>query len=104
MLHEIGDLHIEFTLLKSCFSFPKFSFALRTVDTTQHKDILGRFDASVKAALEAILGVPLPQLQWDQASLPVALGGLGLRKAENHASAAYLGSRGASATLVQEMR
>ena len=29
---------------------------------------------------------------------------MGLRKANNHAAAAYLGSRGASAILVQEMR
>ena len=58
----------------------------------------------VKEATEAILGAPLPPLQWDQASLPISMGGLGLRRAEKHGSAAYLASVGDSSWLVQEIR
>ena len=98
------DPHIELTLLRNCFAPPKFSFALRTVDTCKHKGVLEDFDRSVKEALEAIIGVPLPPLQYDQAVLPVSLGGLGLRQAQRHAAAAYLASVGDTAALVQDIR
>ena len=66
----LEDPHMAYTLLKSCFGYPKFSFALRTVDTTGHQELLERFDAAVRAALEGILGSPLSSSQWLQASLP----------------------------------
>ena len=88
----------------SCFSFPKFAFALRTVDTSDHPDILQDFDLVVKEGIEGVLGAPLPPLQWDQASLPLSLGGLGLRRAAKHGAAAYLASVGDAALLVQDIR
>ena len=39
-----------------------------------------------------ILGVPVINTQWTQAQLPVDLGGLGLRAAEDNASAAFTSS------------
>ena len=53
-LRQLEDPHIELTLLRNCFALPKFSFALRTVDTCKHKGVLEDFDRSVKEALEAI--------------------------------------------------
>ena len=103
-LHILEDPHIEYTLLRSCFSFPKFAFALRTVDTSNHPDILQDFDLVVKEGIEGILGAPLPPFQWDQASLPLSLGGLGLRSAAKHGAAAYLASVGDSELLVQDIR
>ena len=58
----------------------------------------------MKGALEAILGSPLQPDQWDQASLPVHMGGMGLRQSSKHGAAAYLASLGASELLVQEIR
>lgn len=58
-LHLLEDPHLEYTLLRSCFAFPKFSYSMRTTDTSRHLHILEQFDASVRAALEAILGAPL---------------------------------------------
>ena len=103
-LHILEDPHIEYTLLRSCFSFPKFAFALRTVDTSGHPDILQDFDLAVKESIEGVLGAPLPPQQWDQASLPLSLGGLGLRRAAKHGAAAYLASVGDAALLVQDIR
>ena len=103
-LHQLEDPHIELTLLRNCFALPKFSFALRTVDTSNHRGVLEDFDSSVKEALEAIIGVPLPPLQYDQAVLPVSMGGLGLRQAQRHGAAAYLASVGDTAALVQDIR
>ena len=103
-LHQLEDPHIELTLLRNCFALPKFAFALRTVDTSRHSAVLQEFDNSVKEAVEGILGSPLPPLQYDQAVLPISMGGLGLRQAKQHSSSAYLASVGATAMLVQEIR
>ena len=95
---------MEFQLLKSCLSFPKVTFSLQTVDTSRHQQFRQNFDWAVRGALEAILGTPLTSPQWQQASLPVASGGLGLRLADTHGAAAFISSFGASQLLVQEMR
>ena len=79
-LHLLEDPHQEFALLRSCFSLPKLSYALRTLDTAHHQDPLSRFDAAIRRTLEGLLGTPLTETQWDQASLPVSMGGLGLRR------------------------
>ena len=66
-LHNLEDPHIELTLLRNCFALPKFSFALRTVDTSRHPAVLEEFDSLVKEAVEAIFGAPLPPhsgLRW----------------------------------------
>ena len=93
-LHTLDDPHLEYTLLRSCFSFPKFGYSLRTVDTSSHPSILQKFDSSVMEAMGGILGAPLPPAKQSQASLPVTLGGLGLRSAATHGPGAYLASLG----------
>jgi hypothetical protein len=49
-LHLLEDPHVEYALLRSCYSFPKLAYTLRTVDTSQHKAFLDRFDAAVRWA------------------------------------------------------
>ena len=88
----LKDPHTEFTLLRSCLSLPKVMFSLRTVDTTVHQSVLQDFDDVTRGGLDRILGVPVTALQWAQAKLPVGMGGLGLRAAEDHAPAAYVTS------------
>ena len=39
-LPSMDDPHCELYLLRSCFSFPKFGFMVRTVDTTPHRRVL----------------------------------------------------------------
>ena len=103
-LHLLEDPHMEYALLRSCFSFPKFGYSLRTVDTSRHPAVLTRFDQAIRTTIEATLGTPLTQQQWAQASLPTSTGGLGLRLAASHGAAAYLASVGATESMVQEMR
>jgi hypothetical protein len=50
------------------------------------------FDGIIRDSLGIILGKPLTDRQWTQASLPVSLGGLGIRSAVAHATAAFLSS------------
>ena len=84
--------------------FPKFAFALRATNTSNHRGILEEYDRAVRDALEGILGCPLTPAQWKQASLPTAMGGLGLRSASDHSAAAYLASVTAAGMLVQEIQ
>jgi hypothetical protein len=103
-LHTLEDPHMEYTLLRNCFSFPKLAYTLRTVDTSLHPAFRKDFDAAVLTAFEAILGAPLAPSQRAQASLPTSKGGFGLRRAAAHGSAAFLTSLGASGPLERELR
>ena len=54
---------------------------------------------STRETLQRILGSPLSDLQWLQATLPVSKGGLGLRASSDHCFAAYVLSLLASQDL-----
>ena len=53
----------------------------------------------MRETLSSILGASLTDLQWEQSQLPVSMGGVGLRSAVKHSSAAYLSSILASESL-----
>ena len=103
LLPNLKDPHTEYALLKSCLSLPKLMFSLRTVETTGLQDLLREFDRLTREALTRMLGSPVSDLQWEQAKLPVLMGGLGLRAAEDHAPAAYATSFIASQPLVRQL-
>ena len=54
-------------------------------------------------ALSKILGAAVSDDQWLQAKLPVAMGGLGLRAAEDHTPVAFAASLLASKKLVHNL-
>ena len=91
-LSSISNPQVQLALLRSCLSLPKLLYTLRTCKPTSLTAAYQRFDEIQYSALEDILGSPLSPLAWRQASLPVSLGGLGLRSASSHAAAAYLSS------------
>ena len=66
---------------------------------TQLKDQLKEFDSITREGLTRILGTPLSDRTWQQAKLPVSMGGMGLRAAEDHAPAAHAASVLASQPL-----
>ena len=75
LLPRIEDPHCEFVLLRSCLALPKVMFLLRALDTTPCADLLEEFDSITREALSNILGPPVSDLQWEQAKLPVSMGG-----------------------------
>ena len=81
-LQQLEDPHTEFVLQRSCYSLPKFSFILRTVDTTGMMPLLRRFDTVTRDGLARILGTTLDDRAWHQAKLPVSKGGMGMKAAE----------------------
>ena len=78
-------------------------YTLRTIDPTPHQTLWKEVDIITREALNCILGVPLGNTQWEQAQLPVSLGGLGLRSAEEHAPAAFAKSVLASKDLKERI-
>ena len=58
----------------------------------------------MREALIRILGAPVDEKQWLQAKLPISLGGMGLRGAEDHASVAHVSSLLSSYTLTLQLQ
>ena len=44
LVPNLGDPHTEYVLLRSCLALPKILFSLRTVETTNHQEVLAEFD------------------------------------------------------------
>ena len=101
LLPLLQDPHTELVLLRCCLSLPKFSFVLRTTNTTELQHLLREFDTITRDGLARILGTTLDDKAWQQAKLPVSLGGMGLRCAEDHAPAAHTASVLGSQHLLQ---
>ena len=103
LLPHLREPHLEFVLLRSCLSLPKVMFLLRALDTSEHQDLLDTFDSITRGALCRILGSPVTDDQWAQAKLPVAVGGLGLRAAGDHASVAHATSLLSSHSMILKL-
>ena len=93
---DLEDPQIQLLLLGSCLcsclSSCKMIHLLRTVPPDKAIDQLCDFDMNQHHTLEAIVQCSIPDSSWQQATLPVHLGGLGLREAKRCLAAAYLGS------------
>ena len=100
------DNHDAFFLLKNCFSLPKIMYLLRCAPCFMCPDTLERFDLMLRSSLQAVLNVTLNDRAWEVATLPVRLGGLGIRKASDLAVPTFLssafGSNAVAGTLLQE--
>ena len=78
-------------LLRSSFSAPKIQHILRCSPCANH-DALTSFDELLRAGITRILNINMSDAQWQQASLPVKDGGLGVRRAVSLAIRAYMAS------------
>ena len=97
------DRHPAFFLLKNCFSMPKLMYLLRSSPTFQHPDLLADFDDCLKSCATDICNVSFDDIGWIQATLPIRLGGIGLRRASDLALPAYLASISASQSFISEI-
>ena len=83
-------------LLKNSIAMPKLLHILQT-SPCANNPLLQQFDMVLQNRLETILNVQLSDTQWKQASLPVHMGGPGVRSAFMLAPSAFMAS--AAATL-----
>ena len=80
-LQDIEDPQVELLLLRSCLSLCKLNHILRTVPSDRVLGQLQPFDINLRKTLESIVDCSLSESSWQQATLPIRLGGLGLREA-----------------------
>ena len=78
-------------------------YLLRSSSTFQHPDLLADFDDSLKSCSTDICNVSFDDIGWIQETLPIRLGGIGLRPASDLALPAYLVSISARQSLIFEI-
>src|SRR5262249_9167658 len=91
-IQELDDSQSELLLLRTCLSAGRITHLLRTTPLDLAPDAFQVFDDTVMEQLEHIISSPLPPLARKQASLPLKLGGLGLRSCQDIALPAFVGS------------
>ena len=103
LLSRIDDPQVEMTLLRSCLGTPKFIFALRSAPPSHTSVAAQIFDRLIATSCEERFGISLSEttaLQWH---LPVSLGGMGIIRASDIATSAYLASALSARPLVQKL-
>jgi hypothetical protein len=95
------NAHDALFLLKNCFSIPKLTHTLRSAPCYTQQ-LLTEYDDVIRSTLESIINISMSDITWNQASLPVSRGGLGIRKATQVALSAFLSSVTASQPLVAQ--
>ena len=88
---ESLDHHDALFLLRNVFYIPKLLYLLRTAPCFS-SPVLKAFDDIMKSCLEAITNCRLDDQAFCQASLPVKLGGLGIRSVEDLSLPAFIAS------------
>merc|ERR1712015_304240 len=91
------DSHPAVFLLQNALAIPKVMYFLRTSPTWRNREILEQFDESLRSRLGRILNNKINDRIWTQMTLPISLGGLGIRKTVDLAVPAFLSSPNATA-------
>ena len=99
---SLSDRHPAYILLKNCFSMPKLMYLLRSSPTFQHPDLLADFDDCLKSCATDICNVSFDDIGWIQATLPIRMSRIALRRASDLTLPAYLASISESQSLISE--
>ena len=99
---QVLNSHDAFFLLRNCFSVPKLLYTLRSAPCYANH-LLKQYDDTIRNILQLILNISLSDSSWDQASLPISSGGLGVRLATHLALPAFLSSVAGSLELVKKL-
>ncbi|XP_037034393.1 uncharacterized protein LOC119073191 [Bradysia coprophila] len=97
------NAHHSYCLLRSSLSIPQLSYLLRTTPCWNAMDELEEYDRVLKDAMESIVNCRFTENSWNEATLPVKLGGLGLRNATNLCYSSFLGSIHSFAGMVRNI-
>ena len=92
-IHSIGDVATELVLTRRCADVCKVTHLLRASGPSIAAEALTSYDAQLKHSLEAVLGSPLDDESFLQASAGVQEGGLGFRQAHGLAHLCFVASR-----------
>ncbi|KAI5643831.1 hypothetical protein NE865_04007 [Phthorimaea operculella] len=90
---------MAYTIVRFCLFVPKFTYVLRCSHLWKFRKQLDKIDNVIRETLVRILNCPIDDKAWNQASLPVRFGGIGIRKSSSIALPAFLSSVHASIPL-----
>ena len=99
---KLLSAHDALILLRASFSAPKILHTLRSSPCTGHSTLI-QFDNLLRNGLCTITNSDLSDMQWIQASLPVADGGLGIRRVASLAPSAFLASAASTHDLQEHI-
>jgi hypothetical protein len=99
---KLLSAHDALILLRASFSAPKILHTLRSSPCAGHPT-LDQFDSLLRNGLCTITNSNLSDMQWIQASLPVADGGLGIRRVASLAPSAFLASAASTHDLQEHI-
>ena len=88
-LVEFEDSQAASYLLRVSFGIVRAVHFMRTTPLDLWKDESLKFDRMIRRAIEQILGFPMSDVTYAQATLTPRLGGLGLRRSAEHADLSY---------------
>ena len=97
------DAHPALFLLRNCFAMPKLLYVLRSAPCYTSNNELTNLDYVIRSSAENITNVHFDDTGWQQAILPISLGGLGLRSASDVALPAYCSSLFSCRPLVEDI-
>lgn len=99
---ELMPSHDSLYLLRNVLTAPRLIYLLRTAPCTGSPE-LPKFDAVLRESLSTTLNIDLNDDRWNQASLPVRWGGLGIRSVVSLAPSAYLASAASTEELTTSL-
>ena len=100
---DLEDAQIAHKILHQCLGQCRVVYAMRTTRPDWASTAFAEVDADLRQAFEEATGRPWSVQQWNQATLAIKRGGLGLRSAQKHAPAAYLSSRLATRSACRQL-
>lgn len=103
VLEVLDDPQSELALVRSCIGFPRFGFTLRSAPPEDIEKAVKEFDAMMNDVAEKRFKMVLKgdiEKQWH---LPIRFGRIGIQKAQDVMTPAYLGNVFATFPYVQEL-
>ena len=91
-LSQLEDPQIALQLLRTCLSYCKYVYISRTTSPQLVSASLRLCDDDIRACLENIAALQLPDPAWTQAQLSISNAGLGLRSVSQHCAPAFISS------------
>ena len=99
-LQTLDEAHQAFILTEELRVTSRLLYLLRSSPAYRHPALLSRVDEAVHRDVETVTNEQLQGISRRQATLPVTLGGLGVRMVTDVALPAYLASQVASADTI----
>ena len=93
MVDRVSDIdcHDAYFLLKDCLAIPKLLFFPRSAPLHESHKLLD-LDTILKNGLTKVLNIDLDERKWRQLTLPVKMGGFGIRSVTDIALPAFISS------------